>query len=282
MNIFYSLREACSGFAKARISALITVFTVFFLLLFLAIVAVLSLNMNRLVNVLNANHDLHVFLANTLTDVEIDQLSKELSDLEGVVDLDYISKEKAAAEFKKEFGDDIFDALEENPLPASFIIKLDEGSKMRISVDDFANNLERMPEIDQVLLHRGALNVLVKFSSVSRVVLYLLFFVVFIGSLFMISNTIRLIIFARRQIIETMKLVGATDSFIRRPFLFEGIFQGLLGGTITVVAIYLLVKIIDLQWPGFVVVPQELYIIIVLSGILFGLIGSLFAIRRFL
>ena len=282
MIFFYSIREAFAGFTKARVSTVITIFTVSFLLFILAIVAVFSLNMNRLVTVLNANNDVQVFLSNTVTDAEIQQLRQEILDMDDVQQVDYISKEEAAAEFEKEFGDDIFAALGENPLPASFIIKLEENSETNTNINDFASNLEEMPNIDQVVLHQGALEALVKFSSVSKVVTYILFLLVFLGSLFMISNTIRLIIFARQQIIATMKLVGATDVFIRRPFLFEGIFQGFIGGLITMLTLLVLIRLISWQWPGLLVVPQEFYFIVLLSGILFGLVGSLFAIRRFL
>jgi cell division transport system permease protein len=282
MNLFYSIREAFAGFAKARISTVITVFTVSFFLFLLAIVAILSLNMNRLVNLLNANRDMQVFLSNTISSVEKDDLRAAILGMDGVLAVDYISKDEAAAEFEREFGSDIFAALEENPLPASFIIKLDENSERKGNLNDFAKQLEKMPQIDEVVMTQGALQVLVKFSNISQVVMYVLFMLVFLGSLFMISNTIRLIIFARRKIIATMKLVGATDAFIRRPFLFEGVAQGFIGGSITVVAIYVLVKILVLQWPGLLVVPHELYLIVLLAGMFFGFIGSLFAIRRFL
>ncbi|MBN1560068.1 ABC transporter permease [candidate division KSB1 bacterium] len=282
MNLFYSVREAFAGFTKARVSTVITIFTVSFFLFLLSIVAILSLNMNRVVTMLNANHDVQVFLSNTISAVEKDELRAEILDMDDVLAVDYISKDQAAAEFQREFGDDIFEALEENPLPASFIIKLNENSDAKTNINDFAQKLEQMPNIDEVVMHQGALQILVKFSSVSRVVMYVLFVLVFLGSLFMISNTIRLIIFARRKIIATMKLVGATDAFIRRPFLFEGILQGLVGGSITMAAIYLLVKIFVLQWPGLLVVSKEFYLIVLLAGMLFGFIGSLFAIRRFL
>ncbi len=279
MSVVYSLKEAFSGFAKARISTVITVFSVFFLLFILGIVAILTANVSRLVTVLNANDDLQVFLANTLTDEEIEQFRNELTGLENIVQVDYISKENAAAQFKKEFGEDIFDALDENPLPASFLIQLKEDGG---SADRFAKNLEGRSEVDEVVMQQGAINALVKFSSVSRIVLYVLLFLVFLGSLFMISNTIRLIILARQQIIDTMKLVGATDVFIRRPFIFQGIFQGVLGGFFAFLLLFVILKIIEFQWPGLLLTPNWMFGGIMGTGLLFGYTGSMFAIKRFL
>lgn len=279
MSVVYSLKEAFSGFAKARISTIITVFSVFFLLFILGIVAILTVNVSRLVTVLNANHDLQVFLANTLTEEEIEEFRNELAGTDNVVKVDYISKDEAAAQFKEEFGSDIFDALDENPLPASFVIQLKEDGGQ---ADRFAKNLEGRSEVDEVVMQQGAINALIKFSSVSRIVLYVLLLLVFLGSLFMISNTIRLIIFARQQIIDTMKLVGATDIFIRRPFIFQGIIQGVLGGAFAFFLLFLILKLIEFQWPGLLITPTWLYWGIIGTGLLFGYVGSLFAIKRFL
>ena len=79
-----------------------------------------------------------------------------------------------------------------------------------------------------------------------------------------------------------MKLVGATNAFIRRPFLIEGILQGLLGGGLVVVVLLMIFKVINWQWPGLVYIPNELYGMILLTGLLFGFVGSIFAIKRFL
>jgi cell division transport system permease protein len=282
MNLVYGIKEAFSGFAKARLSFAITVFTVFFLLFILGVVATLTLNMNRLVTVLNANHDIQVFLANTLNDAEIEQLKNELIRTENVKSVQYISKEDAAAEFKREFGDDIFDALDENPLPASFIIQMGDDNQQNSQIDEFAKLLQERPEVDEVVLQQEALNTLVKFSGVSRIIMYVLLFLVFLGSLFMISNTIRLIIIARQTIIDTMKLVGATSAFIRRPFLIEGIVQGTLGGFFSAFLLFLIFNIVNLQWPGLIVLPNWLSVAIIGTGLVFGYIGSQVAIKRFL
>ncbi|MDZ7369975.1 MAG: ABC transporter permease, partial [candidate division KSB1 bacterium] len=108
------------------------------------------------------------------------------------------------------------------------------------------------------------------------------FFLVLAGSLFMVSNTIRLIIYGRRSIIETMKLVGATHGFIKRPFLIEGMLQGVIGGGIAAALLWAVWKIIEWRWPGFVFVPNEIIIGAPLTGLIFGLIGSWWAVKRYL
>ncbi len=282
MTLLYSIKEAISGFSKARFSTFITIFTIFFLLFILAVFAVLSSNVSRIVNVLNANYDMQAYLANTLTDIDIKNLKVELAQTPGVKEVRFISKEQAAEEFKQVFGEDIFDALDENPLPASFVILMDKDSDVKLNPEKFAQELQKRAEIDEVVLHQDAFNALVKFSRVSRIVLYTIFLIVLTGSLFMISNTIRLIIFARRPIIDTMQLVGATDSFIRMPFIIEGVLQGFLGGGAAALLVYMLMQLVALQWPGLILLSDYFYAALLLSGVIFGFVGSLFAVKRFL
>ncbi len=282
MSIFYSTKEAFAGFAKARVSTFITIFSNFFLISILAGFAILSSNVFRIVDVLNANYDMQAYLANTLGKTEIENLKQELEEIADVQEVRYISKEDAAKEFKKVFGDDIFDALGDNPLPASFVILIKENSRTKRSLQHFAHELQKRAEIDEVVLHQEALDTLVKFSRISRFVLYALFVIVFIGSLFLISNTIRLIIMARRPLIDTMQLVGATNAFIRRPFIIAGVLQGFLGGLGAAFLVFVLMKVVALQWPGLILISRYTYFLLILSGIFFGYVGSMIAVKRFL
>lgn len=282
MSFLYSIKEAFYGFSKARVSTFITIFASFFLISILAVFAVLSSNVYRIANILNANFDMQVYLANTLSDSEIQVLKHDLEKRDDIKEVRYISKEQAAEEFMQAFGNDIFDALEENPLPASFVLLLFENSSAKRDVDAFAAELQSQSEIDEVVLHQQSLNTLLKFSKISRLVLYILFVLVFLGSLFMISNTIRLIILARRPLIDTMKLVGATNAFIQRPFLIQGVLQGSIGGGAAAGFVYLFIKFVTLQWPGLILFPNYSYLILIFSGVFFGLVGSIFAVKRFL
>ena len=282
MSILYSIKEAFAGFSKARVSTFITIFSSFFLIFLMAVFGILSSNVYRMANMLNASYDMQVFLANTLTSAEIQELQQNLRQNAEIKEIRYISKEEAAKEFKQAFGEDIFDALDENPLPASFVILLHENSPAKKSAEKFAQELQARPQIDEVVLHQQSLDSLLKFSRLSRIVLYALFALVFLGSFFLISNTIRLIIIARSPVIDTMKLVGATNAFIRRPFIIQGLLQGLLGGALASLLLFVCLQAAALQWPGMILVPRFYYIFLIGSGLAFGLIGSVFAVKRFL
>ncbi|RPI03386.1 MAG: ABC transporter permease [Calditrichaeota bacterium] len=282
MSLSYSVKEAVKGFSKARVSAAITIFTVFFLLLLLAVFFIFYVNANRLIEVLNAQYDIQVYLSNALTDSEIEILQARVRKMEPVESVEYISKKKAAAEFRKEFGEDIFALLDENPLPASFVISLKNAVKNRDEITRFINRLRAEEGIDEVVYQYGALNALVRFSRNLNIISIILFVLVFCGSFFMVSNTLRLIIIARKNIIDSMKLVGATHSFIRRPFIIGGMLQGLIGGLAADLVLWLGFKAASWQWPGIITLPQILFPLLLVTGVLFGILGSLFAVKRYL
>ncbi|MDZ7376644.1 MAG: FtsX-like permease family protein, partial [candidate division KSB1 bacterium] len=102
------------------------------------------------------------------------------------------------------------------------------------------------------------------------------------GAIFLVSNTIKLIIYSRLTIIEIMKLVGATRQFIRRPFFVEGIVQGLLGGITAAIFFYLSIKAVKLEIPGVIFIDKYSYFAIILLGICLGFLGSVLALRKFL
>lgn len=282
MNAIYSVKEAFAGMRRAKTSTFISISTMTFLLLIIGLFGIIYLNIDHLVDVLNAKVDIQAFVSGTLDDNEIANLGAKLVNIDGVANVQLISKEAAAKEFQKEFGQDVFDVLEENPLPSSFLLTLKKEDQTIVDVKKIAAKIERVPGIDEVNYHGEALNLLNKFSNIASIVNILLLLFVTLGSLFIVSNTIRLIILARKNIIETMKLVGATRGFIRSPFLLEGIFQGTTGGAIAFLFIFISSKLVISHWPGILYLPDYYYFLIIGTGFILGLTGSMIAIKRYL
>ncbi len=278
----YSLKEAWIGFSKARVATAVTVFAIFFLSSVLSFFVLLSMNIDRFVQVLKERQDIQVFISNAAVEKAIAELKARIASYEQVESVQYISKEDAAREFKSVFGEDIFNLLEENPLPASLLIRVKRNFSSEAEIRRLIARLQAERQVDEVIYQRGAADKLVKFSRLSQRILLGVFALVFLGSLFMVSNTIRLIILGRRPIIDTMKLVGATNSFIKRPFLFEGLLQGAAGGTAAALFLWLSWRFIEWRWPGVVYIPRELPAAVLVAGLLFGYLGSRIAVRRYL
>ena len=278
----YSLQEALAGFRRAKISSFISIFTVAFLLIIVGIFGIVTLNVDHLIKVLNAKVDIQAFISNTMNDNEIADLGARLLNIEGVENVEFISKEIVMNDFAKEFGRDLFDVLEENPFPSSFSITLKENRRTPDNIKRVAEQIQGTHGIDEVDYNSRFLTVLTRFAKTATIIDFFLLITIALGSLFVVSNTLRLIIIARQPNIETMKLIGATPSFIRRPFIIEGVFQGCTGGVIAFVFTAILVEFFKAQWPGVLFVPTSYLLMLIGLGFFFGLIASYVAIKRFL
>jgi len=281
-SLVYSIQEAFDGFRRARVSTFMTIFTISFLLFIITLFSILFLNADRLVNTLHAEYDIQAFISNTYSEEEVESLRQRVMRLEEIGEVEYVSKKQAAIEFQQEFGDEFFDILEENPLPASLIVKLKQEHQNVNNVKSISAKIAEWEGIDETVHSVTGFDLLIKVSNSARVALVVLLTIVVLGSMFVVSNTIRLIINARRHIIETMELVGATHAFIRRPYLLEGLFQGFLGGTFAAIIVFILLQIVDAQWPNLIWMPATYLLGLVAAGVIFGFLGSLFAVKRFL
>ncbi len=282
MKLAHSLKEAMDGFRRARMASLISIFTIAFLLILIAIFGILSININRLISTLHAQIDIQVFISNTLDYGEIADLAARIKSTEGVAKVEFVSKDAAAREFQKEFGETLFTILEENPLPSAFNVTLKEKYLSAGGITKVAQLIEKERGVDEVVYHSQTLSLLTKYARIAKAVNVVLIVFVMVGSLFVVSNTIRLIIVARKDIIETMKLVGATRAFIMRPLLIEGMIQGILGGCAAFVFVYLVIKAVASQVPNLIYVPIDMLSLLIVTGCVLGFFGSAVAIKKFL
>lgn len=282
MSIRYIIKEGFEGFRRARVPSFISITTVAFMLILVGIFLVATVNLNRLLDVFHRQVDVEVFIDNSFDDEKIRELETQILKLDGIDKVEFISKEMAAQFFKTEFGDEIFEILEDNPLPSSFRVELDKKYRDPEGIQIIATQLKELPGVDDIVYRRDLLILLNQYARYTVIFNAIVGAFVCLGSLFMISNTTRLIIMAKRNIIEAMRLVGATSIFIRTPFLIEGVVQGILGGAIAAATIKIFVKLINVEIPNLIVVENTNYLIIILIGVIFGFLGSYFATTRFI
>lgn len=286
MQIGYILKEGFSGFKRAKLSMLAAIFTICISLLLLGFFSVLLINANQVVESLREKVEMEAFLSDQLTKEEQAKLKNKVAEIQGVRDVRLISKEEAAEIFKQEFGEDISKVLDFNPLPASLKIFLKDGYKTAKGAESVYNAVKAAKGVEDIIYRKALLEML------DQRAMTLLWFSLGVGvfitisSIFLVANTIRLAIYAKRKIIQTMKLIGATRSFIRTPFLLEGLIQGFLGGVIAAGIVFLvfnyLERWVSVQLSDFVRVQPSYYAVIVGIGCMLGLLGSMISIRRFI
>ncbi len=286
MQIRYIIREGVSGFTRAKLSMIAAITTICISLLLLSTFTILAINANSVVESLREKVEMEAFLADHLTLIETSIVRDSIATLEGVREVRYVSKAQAAQIFKEEFGEDINRVLDFNPLPASVKIFLKDGYKTAEGAEMVYAAVKGISGVEEVIYRKTMLEMLDRrASTILWIVLGIGVFIT-ISSIFLVANTIRLAIYAKRKIVQTMKLIGATKAFIRWPFVLEGIIQGLLGGGLAGAILFLvfeyLGKWISMELSDFVHVQTFYYGVIVGLGCLLGFIGSLISIRRFI
>ncbi len=286
MALGYLLREGFSGFSRAKLSMSAAVFTITVALLLLSSFAIIFLNARSIVESLRTRVEMEAFLLENVNEESLPALESALTAIDGIESVRFVSKDEAAQIFKEEFGEDIGRVLKFNPLPASYRITLVPGYRTAQGAMTVAEQVAAINGVEEVKYRKDLLQMLDQ-----RVTTFLGIGVgvglcILVASIFLVANTIRLAIYAKRQIIRTMKLIGATRSFIRFPFLLEGLIQGTLGGLIAAGFIFVFFEYlgawVSVHLQEFVLVEPIAYLFIVLTGMVLGIFGSSISIRRFI
>lgn len=286
MQVGYIIKEGFSGFKRAKLSMFAAIFTVCVSLLLLSFFTILFLNANTMVNSLREKVEMEAFLNDQLSSDNVTEVKGIVEMLEGVREVHYVSKAEAAKIFKEEFGEDINKILNFNPLPASLKIYLKDGYKTVKGAERIVQQVKAIKGVDDVIYRKQLLEMLDERAMLFLWITLGIGIFITISSVILVANTIRLAIYAKRKIIQTMKLIGATRSFIQMPFLLEGFLQGLIGGVIAACTIFLLFNFLE-QWlmvslSQFAHVEPFYYTIIIGAGCILGLFGSMISVRRFI
>ena len=199
-----------------------------------------------------------------------------------VKSLVYISKEQAAARFKSEFGQDIYEVFDYNPLPPSFIITLKDNYRTYEKINILSHRIEKYPEVDEVIYQKLFIATIDRYINLIIIAAIIIGIIITIIAIALIYNTIRLTIFARKEIIHIMRLVGATEGFIKRPFIVEGILQGLVGSLLSSIIIFYSIRLMKMFLYPFVFSDHRLFIILILFGIFIGMLSAYLSVQKYL
>ena len=236
-----------------------------------------------------------VYISDKATEAEVEELRQELAATPNVKRVQFISKEQALAEERKE-RPEAFDLLGRNPLPDRFSIYPDDPDEVSAIADRLAPlNAEGKPEpqlaaIDEVRNREDDTDKILKATGLVKTLTATLAALLILASIALIANTIRLSIFARRREVEVMKLVGATNWFIRWPFVIEGVIVGIMGGVVAILLLTIAKEtFVDplsdrfalLAAPDTIDFPL-LIALLLLSCVVVSALGSAVTLRRFL
>lgn len=283
------MRKDQAGYSGKRLtgSHLTLVISVSLVLFLLGLLGLVVINARELSNYFRESLSFSIFLDDGAREADIRMLQKDLDAKHYVKSTVYVSKDEAAAKMKEELGEDFISFLGDNPLPPSIDVYLYAEYTSPDSVAKIEKYVNEYPFVEEVL-YRESLLILIN-ENINKISVFILIIsaFMFIISVTIINNTIRLGIYSRRFIIRTMQLVGATRSFIRKPFLVQGAFQGLVAALLAMILIMGLLYLIERE---FLLIftfesPKMLVLLgagIIVSGILISTISTFFSVNRYL
>jgi len=278
------LSESARGLLRRKISGTVAVVIMGSALLTLALFSLVTINLDRALHSLQGNIDMTVFLFDDIHDEDRMRLESDLLNTAGVSRVRYVSRESALERFRLELGHDakLLDALTSNPLPASLEIELDAAAQNAEQIDGLRVTIAQYPGVEEIVADVAWVK---RLESVARgfvIVDVCVGLLVLIFALFVISNTVRLTIEESAQQVEIMKLVGATNWFIRAPYVLSGAFQGFAAGGLAMLVLLVAVRVVEGRVDGITFFHSSQMFGFVLLSTMLGAIGSMLALRRHL
>ncbi|HHV38170.1 MAG TPA: ABC transporter permease [Tepidimicrobium sp.] len=289
-NIF---NQGFQGMWRNRGMGLASVTSITAVLIILGLVLIMILSINNLVVEAKSKFDeIQVFLEDDISTEQLYRIEDTIKESQEVSSIVYQTKDQALEIMKEEWKEDAYllEGLEENPLPNSFIVRVEDIEYSDLVVE----RVEGLEGVEDIVYYKDIIDRLVLFAKYIRFGGMVVIAILMIISIFIISNTIKITVFARRDEISIMKYVGATNGYIRGPFIIEGVLFGLVGALLSILIVnfgyqYLFEAVNDKLYVLFTVylVPptslvKDISIIFSAMGMGIGALGSLLSLKRFL
>ena len=287
-SLGYLIKEGFKNIFNNRMMSLASVGVLISCLVLTGSAVMLTVNVTGIVDSVGDTNVTKVFLDDDLSKLEAVYKGKELKEIDNVVEAEFIDKEESIKAYREQLGEDIFESMtgDGNPFPYAYSITMDDLSRY----DETVTNIRNLNGVASVSSHREVAQKLTSLSSLITMMSFWIILALAVISLFIISNTIRMTMFSHRFEISIMKSVGATNNFVRVPFIIEGVVLGVFSAAVATGLLYLLsdavmkaVKsILDFPYTPFTDLMWYIMGGFLGAGVIVGVLGSLLSISRFL
>ncbi len=290
----YFLERASQNIRQDVFINLVTVSTIAITLLILSTFWLCFLNLNSFLQKWGEKIQITAYLDEGASPEQLQELQEKVLSIEGVKELSFISKDQALKLFREQLEgqNGLLEGLNSNPLPASWEIQLQKNFQNSERAAEIIGKLKNFKEISDLQYGQEWVERFSIFLNLLRLAAFFIGGLLVLATIFIISNTIKLSVYARKEEIEIMKLVGAADWFVKIPFFIGGILQGLLGALISMAILYGLYKFLTHEFSpmlslslgtgGLTFLPGNHIYWILLGGMFLGFMGSLTSLGRYL
>jgi cell division transport system permease protein len=277
-----ALRTALAAFKRAPLLSALSVTTIAFSLFAFGLFGLVALNIRNALRQIEERVEIRAFIADSTTVEQVTAASDEIAKYPEVLRVDIVTQEQALARAKRELGE-FKDVFESEFLPASLDVRLKPGFRDPATVRNVADRLRGLEFVNDIRFGEDWLTQLYRLRNIAGVAGAALGLAFAAVAVIIIGATIRMAVLARAREIAIMRLVGATDGFIRRPFLIEGSITGILGGALALLLTYMAMRVLD-QYLHFQTAffDHRLALLGILFGALMGFIGSAVSVGRHL
>lgn len=285
---FY-FREALLSFKRSTLMSMATILSITTILIIVGVFLLISTNSSLFLKNIESQLEIIVYLEDNISQAEINNLKSNIASIDGIKEVKFVSKEEAYQRLLKDLGEqkDILSAIEKNPLPSSLEIQVKDPKV----IEQIANRITEFKKVEEVEYGREIAEKLLNFTYVFRRAGMLVLALLVFASILIISNIIKITVYARRNEIEIMSLSGATSWFIKWPFIIEGFLQGFISSLFSIIILYnFYIFAVDkvhqaIPFLPLVVDNMDLLpigIAIVLLGSLVGILGSMFSVGKYI
>jgi cell division transport system permease protein len=290
-QLFYFVRAALRGLLGSPLPSAVSIATIALAVIPLGGLAIITSNMRALLDDQGQSRQVTAFLDLDLDDAEETALARRVASLGGVERVELVTREAALERFRDRLGGGaLLDALEENPLPASIEVTLEPGADRAEDAGAVAAALRALPGVEEVAGGEAWVEGYARALALVRGAGLGLGAILALATLLIVANTIRLAVYARRDELDILALVGASRTFLRVPYLLEGVIQGTLGGALGVALLYGLFRLavpqlgdaleLFLGWSQPRFLAPEGIAALIAGGAAFGLVGAAVAVAR--
>ena len=241
-KMMFLLSEGLKNLWRHKLTAFTAVFSIFLTLTLAGSLIIVSDNTGKIIEYLRDKYKIEVFFKQNISNERIEEVVREFKSIKGIRSTTIITKIDAKKIFKSQFGENVLDIVGYNPLPASCVINLVKDQKDKLNIRPIIDRLRKFSEVDEVNYQGRLINRIESSYQAFVKISVLLLIIVLIVSVLIISNTVRLTIYAKNELIKSFQLVGATRAFIKTPFILEGIFHGLIGALVATLLLYTTMK----------------------------------------
>jgi cell division transport system permease protein len=276
-----SVGEALTASRRAPLLSALGMVTIAFSLFAFGLFGLVAVNIRRALNQVEERVEIRSFLSDSADIEQVAAAMKDIGEFPEVARVDYVSKEQALVRARKEMGE-FADVFEAGVLPASIELQLRPGSRSPAVVKSVADRIRTYQFVDDVRYGEEWVAKLYKLRNIATVAGLTLGVAFAAVAVIIIGATIRMTVLARAKEISIMRLVGATDMFIRLPFFIDGLVKGVLGGLLALLLVWLTNRVINQYFIETIFFDRELIFLGIVGGALMGVVGSLVSVGRHL